>query len=111
MAHTTQPATPNEAFLMQQNNALFLENHKRSQNKQLLYTEWQKANSKKLHISNVIIQLQPQLLALKINFKYWTNRRLLLKKQYSINNTGPMNKNWPKKLYGYEKEQSQEKKN
>lgn len=54
MAQAIQPATPNEPFLMHQNNALFQENHQRSQNEQLLYTEWQKATNEKLQMNNVI---------------------------------------------------------
>jgi hypothetical protein len=38
-----QPTTANEAVLLHQNNVLFQENYKRSQNEEVLCNEWQKA--------------------------------------------------------------------
>jgi cell division protein FtsL len=42
-----KPTTANEAVLLHQNNVLFQENYKRSQNEEVLYNEWQKAIAEK----------------------------------------------------------------
>jgi cell division protein FtsL len=42
-----QPTTANGAALLHQNNALFQDNFKRSQNEQALYNEWQKVIAEK----------------------------------------------------------------
>jgi cell division protein FtsL len=42
-----QPTTANEAVLLHQNRVLFQDNYKRSQNKQVLYNEWQNIISEK----------------------------------------------------------------
>jgi hypothetical protein len=43
MGQYYQPITAYEPVLLNQNNVLFQENYKRSQNEELLYNEWQKA--------------------------------------------------------------------
>ena len=53
-----QPTTANEAALIQQNNALFQENYKRSQNEQALYNEWQKVTAEKQQLSDMVGQMQ-----------------------------------------------------
>jgi ABC-type siderophore export system fused ATPase/permease subunit len=52
-----QPTTANEAVLLHQNNVLFQENYKRSQNEQMLYNEWQKVLEGKKQLSDVIGEL------------------------------------------------------
>jgi hypothetical protein len=47
MTQYYQPAMANEAVLLHQNNMLFQENYKRSQNEQVLYNEWQKVIAEK----------------------------------------------------------------
>ena len=54
MAQYYQPTTANEAVLFHQNTVLFQENYERSQNKQVLYNEWQKVIAEKKQISDMI---------------------------------------------------------
>jgi hypothetical protein len=54
MTQYYQPATANEAVLLHQNNVLFQENSKRSQNKEVLYNEWQKAIAEVKQLSDMI---------------------------------------------------------
>lgn len=55
MAQAIELTTAKEILLIQQNNALFQENHQRSQNEQLLYIECHKANNEKTQMNNVIM--------------------------------------------------------
>ena len=64
-----QPTTANEAALIQQNNALFQENYKRSQNEQALYNEWQKVTAEKQQLSDMIGQMQLHIMELENKFK------------------------------------------
>jgi hypothetical protein len=47
MTQFYQPTTAKEAALLHQNNALFQDNYKLSQNEQALYNEWQKVIAEK----------------------------------------------------------------
>lgn len=58
--------TPNEALLMQQNNALFQENYARSQNEQQLYTAWRKTEAEKERAEKKAIQLEKIIEQLQI---------------------------------------------
>jgi cell division protein FtsL len=58
MTQFYQPTTANEAALLHQNNALFQDNYKRSQNEQVLYNEWQKVIAEKKQLSDMIGQMQ-----------------------------------------------------
>jgi hypothetical protein len=42
-----EPTPSSETVLLHQNNVLFQENYKRSQNEQVLYNEWQKVPSER----------------------------------------------------------------
>jgi len=53
-----QPTTANEAVLLHQNNVLFQENYKRSQNEQVLYNEWQNVLAEKKQLSDMIGEMQ-----------------------------------------------------
>jgi hypothetical protein len=54
MTQHHQPTTANEAVLLHQNNVLFQENYKRSQNKEVLYNEWQQAIAEIKQLSDMI---------------------------------------------------------
>lgn len=58
---TSSTVTPNEAILIQQNNVLFQENFTRSQNEQILYTGWRKAEEEKNTLLQTISKLQSQM--------------------------------------------------
>lgn len=58
---TPSAQSPNEAILIQQNNALFQENSARSQNEQVLFAAWQKSENEKASIINRLNALQTQL--------------------------------------------------
>jgi len=64
-----QPTTANEAVLLHQNNVLFQENYKRSQNEQVLYNEWQKVIAGKKQLSDMIEEMQLQIAELENKFK------------------------------------------
>lgn len=61
MKSTIVPQTQNEAILMQHNQTLFQENYVRSQNEQILYTEWKKMEQEKINAINEVHNLQVQL--------------------------------------------------
>src|SRR5215469_14210649 len=58
MTQFYQPTTANEALLLHQNNVLFQENYKRSQNEQIVYNEWQKVIAEKKQLSDTIGEMQ-----------------------------------------------------
>ena len=64
-----QPTTANEAVLLHQNNVLFQENYKRSQNEQVLYNEWQKVLAEKKQLSDMIGEMQLHIAELENKFK------------------------------------------
>ena len=64
-----QPATANVAVLLHQNNVLFQENYKRSQNEQVLYNEWQKVLAVKRQLSDMIGELQRYIRGLENKFR------------------------------------------
>ena len=69
MSQYCQPTTANEAVLLHQNNVLFQENYERSQNKRVLYNEWQKAIAEKKVLSDMIGEMQLHITELKNKFK------------------------------------------
>lgn len=66
--------TPNEALLMQQNNALFQENYARSQNEQQLYMAWKKTEVEKGNAETRVIQLEQVMEQLKLKMSELENR-------------------------------------
>ena len=64
-----QPTTANEAVLLHQNNVLFQENYKRSQNAQVLYNEWQKVLWEKRQRSDMSGELQRHVTKLENKFR------------------------------------------
>jgi len=64
-----QPTTANEAILLQQTNAQFLENYKRSQNEQVLNNEWQKVIAENKQLRDMIGEMQLHIAELENKFK------------------------------------------
>lgn len=56
-----RPATPAEALLAQQNQALFSENQARSQNEQALYNAWLNEKQEREKLQTIVHQLQMQM--------------------------------------------------
>src|SRR5215469_10577813 len=69
MTQYYQPTTANEAVLLHQNNVLFQENYKRSQNEQVLYNEWQKVIAEKHQLSDMIGKMQLHIAELESKSK------------------------------------------
>jgi hypothetical protein len=68
MTQYYQPTTANEAVLLHQNNVLFQENYKRSQNEEL-YNEWQEAIAEIKQLSDMIGKIQLHIAELESKSK------------------------------------------
>jgi len=65
---STTTTTANEAVLLHQNNVLFQENYKRSQNEKVLYNEGQKVFAEKKQLSDMIGEMQLHIAELENKF-------------------------------------------
>lgn len=78
---TELPSNQNQVSVKQQTQLqqmLFQEKFQRSQNEQLFYIEWQKANNEKIQLNNVIAQLQSHITKLEGRLKLLEKREITL---------------------------------
>lgn len=105
---TSVPATPNEAMLIQQNNALFQENSARSQNEQALYSAWKNSEYEKNCLTNKLNAIQQQFEQIQKNYLDLRNKYTGLEKSLANNYIKQMEEPKPDQYFTDEEELAKE---